>query len=79
MTRQSIFSGIQSVAKEHLNWDGDLTEKSLLVEKLRLDSIRLLTLVAEVENHFEICLEEGDEQRLNTIGDLIDLILERTE
>ena len=45
-----------------------------LVEDLRLDSIRLLTLAMEVEDHFQICLDEEDEAQIQTIGDLVGLI-----
>ena len=51
-----------------------MTEETSLAETLRLDSIRLLTLVAELENHFQICLEDGDEHGLDTVGGLIDVL-----
>jgi len=77
MNRTQILSGIQTVAENHLEWTGDLREEQELVTALRLDSIRLLTLVVEIENHFQICLEEGDEDGLVRVGDLVDLLEER--
>ena len=74
MTRPHFLLGIQTVAENHLQFEGTLTEDTSLAETLRLDSIRLLTLVAELENHFEICLEDGDEYGLETVGGLIDLL-----
>ncbi len=48
-----------------------------LAEALELDSIRMLTLVVELENHFDICLEEGDEEGVETVGDLVAVLLLR--
>jgi acyl carrier protein len=45
-----------------------------LVEALDLDSLRLLTLVVEVEDRFRICLDEEDEAQIQTVGDLLDAI-----
>ncbi|HVF58973.1 MAG TPA: acyl carrier protein [Thermoanaerobaculia bacterium] len=74
MTRAAILEGIAEVARRHLDWHGALTPAMRLVEDLRLDSIRLLTLAAEVENRFRVILDEEDELRLETVGDLVDLL-----
>ena len=41
---------------------------------LQLPSLSLLTLVVELEDHFRVCFEEGDEQQVQTIDDLVRLI-----
>ncbi len=74
MTRAAILEGIAEVARRHLDWHGALTPAMRLVEDLRLDSIRLLTLAAEVENRFRVVLDEEDELSLETVGDLVDLL-----
>ncbi|HEX9670181.1 MAG TPA: acyl carrier protein [Thermoanaerobaculia bacterium] len=74
MTRAAILEGIAEVARRHLDWHGAVTPAMRLVEDLRLDSIRLLTLAAEVENRFRVILDEEDELRLETVGDLVDLL-----
>jgi len=42
-----------------------------LVEDLRLDSLRLLTLAIEVEDRFQVALDEQDEAAIETVGDLV--------
>ncbi len=74
MNADRILEGLVAVAREHLDHEGGLEASSPLVEVLELDSIRLLTLIVEVENHFRVCLEEGDEKGLETAGDLVALI-----
>lgn len=70
----AILAGIAEVARLHLGWEGPLTEDMRLVEDLRLDSLRLLTLAAEVENRFRIFLDELDEGAIETIGDLVAVV-----
>jgi acyl carrier protein len=70
-----ILQGIAEVARLHLGWDGpDLSPEMRLVEDLRLDSVRLLTLAAEVENRFRILLDEADELAIETVGDLVGIV-----
>jgi acyl carrier protein len=70
----SILAGIADVAREHLGWEGPVTPEMRLVEDLRLDSIRLLTLAAEVENRFAVRLDEADEAGVETVADLVRVV-----
>ena len=69
--RAEILAGVAQVAREHLGVERALGLDERLVEELDLDSIRLLTLAAEVENHFQISLDPEDEARIATVGDLV--------
>lgn len=71
---RAILAGIDEVAREHLRWRGEIRPELSLVDTLELDSLRLLTLVVEIENHFCICLDEGSETGIETVGDLVELI-----
>jgi acyl carrier protein len=74
MQDQTILAGITDVARRHLDWQGPLTAEMRLIEDLRLDSIRLLTLAAEVENRFRVVLDEADEAGIETVGDLVAVV-----
>ena len=74
MREDAILAGIAEVARRHLDWQGPLTVEMRLVEDLRLDSIRLLTLAAEVENRFRVLLDEADEKAIETVGDLVAIV-----
>ncbi len=74
MTRDEILAGIAEVARRHLDHEGPLALDQRLVEDLELDSIRLLTLAAEIENHFRVTLDGDDEATLTTIADLVTLL-----
>ena len=71
MTRAEILAGIAQVARDELELDPETVRpEARLVEDLGLDSLRLLTLAAEVENRFRIHLEPEDEAAIETVGDL---------
>ena len=57
---------------------GKLRPEMHLVEDLELDSLRLLTLAVEVENHFRICLDEDEEAGIETVGDLVRVIEQKS-
>ena len=74
MSPETILEGIAEVARRHLGWDGPLFAEMRLIEDLRLDSVRLLTLAAEVENRFRVFLDEQDEAAIETVGDLVAIV-----
>ncbi|HEY2291060.1 MAG TPA: acyl carrier protein [Thermoanaerobaculia bacterium] len=74
MSDEAILDGVAEVARAHLGWEDELTPEMRLVEDLRLDSIRLLTLAAEVENRFRVRLDELDEGSIETVGDLVAVV-----
>ena len=72
-----VLAVLEAIGREKLDWDGALSRELSLGEAMELDSMRLLTLVVEVEDRFEICLEESDEIGIETVGDLIDVVRAR--
>jgi len=71
VSRAAILAGVTEVARRAVGFDGTLDESSRLVEDLGLDSIRLLVLAAEVENHFRVALDPEDDAAIRTVGDLV--------
>lgn len=74
MTHADILREINTLAQEKVGYQGELHPDQRLVEDLKLDSLNLLTLATEVEDHFRICLDEEDEAALETVGDLVNLV-----
>ena len=73
-TSTQILHDIATLAREKVGYQGELQIQQRLVEDLELDSLHLLTLATEVEDHFRICLDEEDEATLETVGDLVNLV-----
>jgi acyl carrier protein len=74
LTDGDVLAGIAEVARKHLGWEGRLSPELRLVEDLELDSLKMLTLALEVENHFRVCLDP--EAGIETVGDLVAAIRE---
>ena len=75
LPRQPIYDQICTLLRERLEVSAPLTPDTELLATLKLDSIQQFTLVVELENHFEICFDPGEEQDVRTLGQLTDLVL----
>lgn len=79
-TRAEILAGVVEVARAQLELDpAAIRPEARLVEDLGLDSLRLLTLAAEVENRFRVALEPEDDAAIATVGDLVAALERRME
>ncbi|MEM7481127.1 MAG: acyl carrier protein [Acidobacteriota bacterium] len=76
-TPEAVLAGVTGVAREHLQWQGPVRPEMHLVEDLGLDSLRLLTLAVEIENHFRVILDDADEETIETVGDLVATISDK--
>ncbi len=74
MKRDEILDVIAELARRELGFEGNLEPGMRLVEDLELDSIRLMTLATEVEDHFRVCLDEDDEASIETVADLVAVV-----
>jgi acyl carrier protein len=74
VTGDEILDAIAQLARDHVDFDGELRRDQRLVEDLELDSLGALTLAVEVENRFRIRLEPEIEAEIETVGDLVDAV-----
>jgi len=76
MEKSEILSTLKEILREKCEIKFEIKEDSNILNDLKLDSIYLLTMAVEIENHFKILLDEGDSLP-KTVGDLCDLISDR--
>lgn len=76
---EDILGVIGRIAAEHVDYHGPLDPAMRLAQDLELDSIKLLTLTVEIENHFRIRLDETDEAEIATVADLMVAIEKRID
>ena len=75
MDDDKILEILREIYRDKLEGEVEgLTTNARLVEDLALDSIRLLTLVIEVEDRFQVCLDEDDEAEILRVSDLVAVI-----
>jgi acyl carrier protein len=55
-----------------------ITESSLLVDDLKVNSTRFVDIILEAEDRFKIEIGDDDMQRFERVGDAVDFICERT-
>jgi acyl carrier protein len=77
MNDGEILAGIREVVRAHFGPGKEIESDTPLVEALALDSLRMLTLVSELENRFRVCFEDGDEVGLVTATDLVAVVRRR--
>ena len=77
MTELEILEGVREVIRDELRLNMPVTPSTNLVRDLQLDSLKQLTLVVEIENRFQVRLEAGDEEGLETLEDVVQLVRRR--
>jgi acyl carrier protein len=71
MTAADIRTQLESLVKTKLRFEGSLNEGELAEQ---LDSVQRLTLVVAIEDHFEICFDPEDEEKIRGFDDLVSTI-----
>ncbi len=70
-TPSAIRSTLQALATQELNLDRELTAGDLAAQ---LDSLQRLALVVAIEDHYEIIFEPDDDEKIETVDDVVALI-----
>lgn len=75
-----IFDKVKEILVKQLHVDANkVTMESRLVEDLKADSANVMLLIIEMENNFNIEVEDGAILTLKTVGDVVNYIQNSTE
>ncbi len=74
MTPDAVLDEVRRVLREKLKRTGSIERNTYIATDLGIDSLDQLSLVVEIENHFEICFEPDGTQPVETIGNVVDEI-----
>ena len=70
-----ILNKVTDIIKEKMTLSDEMQiNPDTSVEELNLDSMDLVEIVMEIENEFDITVPEGAEEKLHTVGDVVQLI-----
>ena len=58
--------------------DAIITESSLLVDDLKVNSTRFVDIILDTEDKFQITIDDEETKRFDRVGDAIDFICEKT-
>jgi acyl carrier protein len=74
MTRDEILATLREVLRTELGVEAPVELASELAADLGLDSVKLLTLVVELENRLRVALEPASGEELVSVGQVVALI-----
>ena len=77
VTRETVTKHIIDLIEKDLG-SLDVTADSSL-QSQGLDSLKVISLVFKIEDHFDIVLDESDADDLRTVGDLAAMVVRRIE
>jgi acyl carrier protein len=70
-THDDVVREVRHVVAEHAEAEADITERSELVADLGIDSLSVMEIVAELEDRFEMTIEESELPNGATLGDVV--------
>ncbi len=78
MTEQQVFDKVVSILKPFVKAPDALATAKMetsILKDLKVNSARLVDVVLEIEDAFEIEVKDEDADKVKTIGDAVELIL----
>ena len=73
----AVFEKVQEIIVEELGKDTDEVKLGTTFDELDADSLDVFQVISEIEDEFDIQIESEDE--LNTVGDLVAFVEEKTK
>lgn len=78
MTREEIFEEVKKLIADSMRVEPqDIKEDSKFVDDLGADSLDIVELVMAMESKFEIEIPDDDAQKIKTVGEAVDYLLNR--
>ena len=75
-TEEDIQKTLQKLVQQELGWDRDIPQENL---SGYLDSIQRLNLLVCIEDHYRIAFEEDEDHSIDSLDQLIAIILSKLQ
>jgi acyl carrier protein len=79
LTREQVLERTTEILKKHAKGELELSEKTVIVADLGIDSLGVMEALAEVEDALGVTFDDEQLQGIATLGDLVDLIVREFE
>lgn len=73
-TRQQIEEDIKSLVKEHVIFERSVELSDRIIEDLGFDSLDVIELVCELEEFYDIYIEDADVPKYNTVEEWVNCV-----
>ena len=73
----AVFEKVQEIIVEELGKDAEEVKVETTLDELDADSLDVFQVISEIEDEFDIQIET--EEGLNTVGDLVAYVEEKTK
>ena len=73
-TEHDILNAVADILRQECKIERDILPDTRLAEDLELDSVGMLTLAVEVENRYQLILEDDVENPPRTVRDVVLLV-----
>ena len=74
MDRELVKGTVTELIRKIIDNDVEITEESGLMEDLDLSSLEIMTMIADIEQEYQIVLGETELRSMVSVGDIIDCI-----
>ena len=78
MDRETILDALKEIVFDYLGEELPVEESSLLEKDLGLSSLDMTSIVGDVEETFDISIEDDEARRIETVKDVLDYIEAKT-
>jgi len=79
LTRAQVLERTTEILNKHAKADVTLSEQTVIVADLGIDSLGVMEALAEVEDAVGVTFDDEQLQGISTLGDLVDLITSELE
>ena len=78
MTKEDVFNKVVEILGKYSKSDldaGKITMETSILDDLKINSARLVDIVLDFEDAFDIEVDDDDADKVSTVGDGVNLIL----
>lgn len=73
-SRKQIEEDIKDLVKEHVLFGRSVELSDRIIEDLGFDSLDVIELVCELEDFYDICIEDADVPKYNTVEEWVNCV-----
>lgn len=81
MTREEIFPKVVEILMKYSKAEvatDKITDETAILDDLKINSARLVDIILDFEDAFDIQVDDAEADKVNTVGDSVSLIASKT-